>query len=92
MISLSPDVERLIAEQIRSGRYRSADDVVREGLELIQARERQAQPPTPCDAGTLSDVFDDAAKDVPPSEWARVPADLSKNVDRYLYNGHKTRS
>jgi putative addiction module CopG family antidote len=39
-ISRSSDVERLIAEQVRSGRYHSADEVVREGLELLQEREK----------------------------------------------------
>lgn len=31
-VSLSPDLERLIAEKVSSGRYRSTDEVVREGL------------------------------------------------------------
>src|SRR5438132_8606973 len=40
-ISLSPEVERLIAEQVRSGRYHSADEVVREGLGApSEAREK----------------------------------------------------
>jgi antitoxin ParD1/3/4 len=42
-ISLSPDVERLIAERVSSGRYHSADEVVREGLDLLQERENEAQ-------------------------------------------------
>jgi putative addiction module CopG family antidote len=44
-ISLSPDVERLIAERVKSGRYQSADEVVREGLEVLQEREGKTQRP-----------------------------------------------
>jgi hypothetical protein len=31
------------------------------------------------------------AQQVPPSEWARVPTDLSKNLDQYLYGKKKSR-
>ena len=42
-ISLSPDVEQLIAERVKSGRYQSADEAVREGLKLLGGtRERDA--------------------------------------------------
>jgi putative addiction module CopG family antidote len=38
-ISLGPEIERFIAERVSSGRYHSAEEVVREGLLLLQARE-----------------------------------------------------
>jgi ribosomal protein S7 len=89
-ISLSPDVERLIAERLRSGRYHSADEVVREGLELLQEREKET--PTPTSNGTANFVtaFENIANDVPETDWESVPPDLSKNLDRYLYGGQKT--
>lgn len=88
-ISLSPEVERLIAEKVKSGRYGSADEVVREGLGLLQERERQriAPPNVSCD---LVDAFEDIARAQPDSEWEKVPADLSKNLDQYLYSKQKT--
>jgi antitoxin ParD1/3/4 len=39
-VTLSSDVESLIREQIDSGRYSDASEVVREGLRLIEARDR----------------------------------------------------
>jgi putative addiction module CopG family antidote len=88
-ISLSPEVERRIAEQVRSGRYRSADDVVRVGLELLQEREKEAQRPPSNGTENLVALFEKIGKDVPAKDWETVPTDLSKNLDHYLYGGPK---
>ena len=88
-ISLSPEIERLIAEKLQSGRYQSADEVVRQGLELLEKHENQVGPPwTP--AGHLAKTFEDLRRQVADNEWAKVPSDLSKNLDHYLYGGLKT--
>jgi putative addiction module CopG family antidote len=89
-ISLSPDVERLIAERVGSGRYRSADDVVREGLDLLQERENEAQRLSSNGAGNFVAAFESIARDVPDADWESVPADLSKNVDYHLDGSRKT--
>jgi len=89
-ISLSPEIERRIAEQVRSGRYRSADEVVREGLNLLlQEREKEAQRPPSNGTENLATLFEKIAKDVPAKDWESVPTDLSKNLDHYLYGGPK---
>jgi putative addiction module CopG family antidote len=88
-ISLSPDIERLIAERVSSGRYRSADEVVREGLELLQKREKETQR-TPSNGTSFAVALENIARDVPDSDWESVPPDLSKNLDHYLYGGLKT--
>jgi putative addiction module CopG family antidote len=89
-ISLSPDLERLIAEKISSGRYRSADEVVREGLELLDQRENESRRPPSNGKANLAAAFESIAIDVPDTDWKSVPADLSKNLDHYLYGGRKT--
>jgi len=89
-ISLSPEIERLITEKVQTGRYRSADEVVREGLELLQEREKQAHPIASNHSADLASAFEAIAKDVPHAEWEKLPADLSRNVDHYLYGGPKT--
>ncbi len=93
-ISLSPDIERLIAEKVNSGRYRSADEVVREGLELLEKRENEYENETrrPSLNGTanLAAGFEGIASDVPDKDWERIPNDLSRNLDHYLYGGPKT--
>jgi antitoxin ParD1/3/4 len=40
-VSLSPDLEELIRRQVASGRYGSADAVVREALGYLMAREER---------------------------------------------------
>jgi putative addiction module CopG family antidote len=86
-ISLSPHVERLIAERVSSGRYRSADEVVREGLELLQGRDNEARPSPSNHAANLAAAFESIARDVPDTDWESLPTDLSKNLDHYLYGG-----
>jgi antitoxin ParD1/3/4 len=38
-VSLTDKLEQFVAEQVNSGRYQSASEVVREGLRLLAARE-----------------------------------------------------
>jgi putative addiction module CopG family antidote len=83
-ISLSQDVERLIAEQLHSGRYQSADEVVREGLELLRECERQRKSLPANGGGKFTDVFANIASSVPEADWEKVPSDLSKSLDRHL--------
>jgi len=89
-ISLSPDVERLIAERVGSGRYHSADEVVREGLDLLRERENEAQRSPSNHAANFAAAFESIARDVPDADWESVPADLSKDLDHYLYGSRKT--
>jgi antitoxin ParD1/3/4 len=42
-ISLTPELERLVDEKVKSGRYASASEVIREGLRLLEEREELKQ-------------------------------------------------
>jgi len=42
-VSLTPELEKLVSEEVKSGRYKSASEVVREGLRLIRLREQRLQ-------------------------------------------------
>jgi len=42
-IQINQELEAEIDAKVRSGAYRSAEDVIREGLELIDAREELRQ-------------------------------------------------
>jgi antitoxin ParD1/3/4 len=39
-VSLTKTLEQFVAEQVKTGRYQSASEVVREGLRLLVAREQ----------------------------------------------------
>jgi hypothetical protein len=38
---------------------------------------------------SILDIVSEATRQVPESDWARLPTDLSKNVDHYLYGTKK---
>ena len=40
-VSLTPELERWVSSRVEGGRYRSASEVVREGLRLLQEREEE---------------------------------------------------
>jgi antitoxin ParD1/3/4 len=42
-ISLTPELERLVNEKVKSGRYASASEVIREGLRLLDEQEEMKQ-------------------------------------------------
>lgn len=42
-VSLTPELEDFIAGKVSSGRYHTASEVVREGLRLLEARDRNAE-------------------------------------------------
>ncbi|PXA03882.1 type II toxin-antitoxin system ParD family antitoxin [Coraliomargarita sinensis] len=43
-VSLTPKLEKLVEQLVAQGRYRSASEVVREGLRLLEIRESQLKP------------------------------------------------
>lgn len=42
-VSLTPELEKLVAEKVKSGRYTSASEVVREALRLLEEQEKLKQ-------------------------------------------------
>jgi len=40
-VSLSPELERFVAEKVESGLYQTASEVVRDGLRLLKQREEE---------------------------------------------------
>jgi antitoxin ParD1/3/4 len=39
-VSLTPELESLVARKVESGRYQSASEVIREGLRLLEDHDR----------------------------------------------------
>ena len=42
-ISLTPELERMVDDKVKSGRYASASEVIREGLRLLEEQEQLKQ-------------------------------------------------
>lgn len=42
-VSLTPELERYVEEKVRSGRYRSSSEVLRESLRMMQQAEEERQ-------------------------------------------------
>lgn len=42
-VSLTPELEDLIAQKVQSGRYTSASEVIREALRLLEEQDRLRQ-------------------------------------------------
>lgn len=40
-ITLKPDMEKLVQEKVRSGAYRSPEEVIQAGLSLLEHRDRK---------------------------------------------------
>ncbi|MGA7886118.1 MAG: type II toxin-antitoxin system ParD family antitoxin [Acidobacteriaceae bacterium] len=86
--ALSPSVQRLLEEKVSSGQYGSADEVVKRGLALIE-REEARQSHTASSGADLAETFSSLAAEVPDSEWQKVPPDLARDPDAYLYGVRK---
>jgi len=39
-VSLTPELEKFVHDRVKTGRYHSASEVVREGLRLLESREQ----------------------------------------------------
>ena len=80
-----------ISDEEAASDFGSLLDRVRAGVEVVIEHDSQpvallrpALPPEPVDK-----VFAAIAQDVPDEDWSRVPQDLSKNLDHYLYGSSK---
>ncbi|MFC3225603.1 type II toxin-antitoxin system ParD family antitoxin [Marinibaculum pumilum] len=63
-IDLGPHFERLIADEIASGRYASAGEVVRDGLRLVEERRQRLEAlDRAIDAGLASGIAEDFSWD-----------------------------
>lgn len=71
--------------------FASLLDRVRAGDEVVIAHDARPvavlRPAAP--AQSIDKVFAAIAQDVPDEDWGRVPTNLSKNLDHYLYGASK---
>jgi len=51
---------------------------------------KKGKEPSDKESGSILEMVSAVTREVPEREWDRVPADLSKNVDHYLYGSKRT--
>ena len=56
----------------------------------LGARNKEESPQVGEGLSSILDIVSTATKEVPDSAWKRLPTDLAKNVDHYLYGTKKT--
>ncbi len=55
----------------------------------VGTREEEESPQTGKGLRSILEIVSAATKEVPDSAWKRLPTDLAKNVDHYLYGTMK---
>jgi hypothetical protein len=55
------------------------------------ATGHESEKEDPEDTESISNIFSRIAETVPQSEWAKLPTDLSRNLDHYLYGNKKVK-
>jgi antitoxin ParD1/3/4 len=88
-IAIRPDLERKIADKVRSGRYASADDVVADALDVLD-RIEAGEPPRRPDISAAAEAGRaeaDAGESLPPDVAA---ARLWDRIDRWRRERHET--
>ena len=94
-ITLTPDVEQRIAAKVESGEYQSPDEVLRAGLDLLEARDiamqRAQRTVSPNqDSRPIWEVIAEIAREIPEEELSKLPTDLASNIDHYLYGAPRS--
>jgi hypothetical protein len=51
---------------------------------------KEREEPSEKESDSILEMVSAVTREVPEREWERVPADLSKNVDHYLYGSKRT--
>jgi hypothetical protein len=76
--------------------HQAVEILRRLGFETRYAKDREEmvtkerEEPTEKESASILEIVSAVTKEVPEREWERVPADLSKNVDHYLYGSKRT--
>lgn len=75
-LSLTPELEQFVREQIASGRYRTADEVILDGLRLFEEQERDRE-------AALQEVREKIQRGLEQAERGQLvdPARLLQKID-----------
>ena len=93
-IDIAPETERMVREELRSGHFRSVDDLILSSVQAWREREmnrsardldQQAAPSSDTEERPIWETITDIMKDVPDEVFDRLPVDGASQVDHYIY-------
>jgi putative addiction module CopG family antidote len=82
-ITLTGELEELVNKKVRSGKYRSADEVIVAGLRLLEAQEKGMAA---LRREIMRGIIDDPIFQFGEHPVEDKVTDASENHDRYIYN------
>ena len=98
-IDIAPETERVVREELRSGHFRSIDDLILSSVQAWREREtesaarelsQQANVSSGRDERPVWEVISEIMKDVPAEDLAALPKDGASQTDHYIYGLPKT--
>ena len=98
-VTLPPELEDFIREEVKRGNYGSEEDVLKEALHLLQQRGAtlrgevwNAGAAPSGRAKPIWEVAADLRKSVPATEWEKLPTDGAEQLDHYIHGSPKRTS
>lgn len=76
-LSLPPDLEQFVHQKVESGKYPTANDVIREGLRLLQERDESYQK-------KLEDLRKEIAVGIEQADQGKVAPFTTETIQRIL--------
>ncbi len=99
-VTLPPELENFVREEVKRGNYGSEEDVLKEALHLMLKRRSDTTQSGEAEANTVQsgrakpiwEVAADLRKTVPASEWEKLPTDGAEQLDHYIHGSPKRTS
>lgn len=85
-VSLTPELELIVANKVESGLYNSASEVVREGLRLLQQRDEMREMKLEALRKTIQKGIDDLEAGRV-RDGAEVMSEFGRRLDAVKQNG-----
>jgi Arc/MetJ-type ribon-helix-helix transcriptional regulator len=93
-IDIAPETERVVREELRSGHFRSVDDLILSSVQAWREREtnssardldQQIAASSNTDEQPIWETITEIMKNVPDEVFDRLPKDGAGQVDHYIY-------
>ena len=89
-VSLTPELERLVDEKVKSGLYQTASEVVREALRLLNTRDEQLERLRTSVQAGFEQIYRGKATEYRASDSRKLVADIKTRGRRRLSQQPKT--